>query len=51
MRPAGEDGKASTLGGLFRRERSARLIALALLFRALATMAVARDSSEESLLG
>ena len=39
-----EDGAASGPGRRFRRERSARLIALALLFVALATMAVARYS-------
>jgi uncharacterized membrane protein len=39
-----EGARASNLGGLFRRESSARLIALALLFLALATMAVARYS-------
>ena len=39
-----EDGAASTPGGRLRRERSARLVAVALLFVALATMAVARYS-------
>ena len=39
-----EDETASERGRRFRRERSARLIALALLFVALATMAVARYS-------
>ena len=39
-----KDGAASRLGRRFHRERSARLIALALLFVALATMAVARYS-------
>jgi len=40
----GEGEEASHLEVPFRRERSARLIALALLFLALATMAVARYS-------
>jgi putative copper export protein len=39
-----EDGAAGDLGRRFHRERSARLIALTLLFVALATMAVARYS-------
>jgi putative copper export protein len=41
---ANEDGAASNLGRRFHRERSARLITLASLFVALATMAVARYS-------
>jgi len=39
-----EDETASKLGRRLRRERSARLVAVALLFVALATMAVARYS-------
>jgi uncharacterized membrane protein len=41
---ANEGTRARSLARLFRRERTARLVALALLFVALATMAVARYS-------
>jgi hypothetical protein len=41
---ANEGTRARSLARLFRRERSARWVALALLFVALATMAVARYS-------
>ena len=41
---ANDGARARSLARLFRRERSARLVALGLLFLALATMAVARYS-------